>query len=135
MRNPQKSEFTGKIVCPFCGRNFKRITSNGSVGWNCTTYLTEGKDACLGKKIPDAMLKTVCTVILNLKAYDPTVFSERIDHIEVPQDNHLLFFFKDGHTAEYTWEDRSRRESWTPEMKAAASERAKKQWRKASCQE
>lgn len=134
-QNPKQSEITGKIICPLCGKNYKRNTSNGSVGWNCATYLTEGKKACHGKKIPDATLKEVCTEVLGLKDYDPIAFSERIDHIEVPQDNHLHIFFKDGSMVERTWQDRSRRESWTQEMRMAAAERAKNRWRKMLCQE
>ncbi len=132
---PQKSEFTGRILCPFCDRSYKRMTSNGSVGWNCTTYLTQGKEACHCKKIPEVTLKAVCAEVLDIPVYEPAVFTERIEHIEVPQDNHLRFFFKDGRVDERTWADRSRRESWTPQMKAQAAQRTRKQRREQSCQE
>jgi len=52
----------------------------------------------------------------------------------VPEDNRLRFILKDGRTAERTWADRSRRESWTPEMRQAAAERTR-QRRKTQCQE
>jgi site-specific DNA recombinase len=61
---PQKSEFTSKIHCPFCGKAYKRNTSNGSVGWNCSTYLSQGKAYCHGKKIPESTLKAVCAEVL-----------------------------------------------------------------------
>lgn len=132
---PQKSEFTGKILCPFCGKAYKRNTCNGSVGWNCSTYLSEGKAVCHGKKIPEATLKAVCADVLGTGDYSPTAFDALIEHIEVPEDNHLRFIFKDGSVVERTWVDRSRRESWTPEMRQAAAERTRSQRRKTQCQE
>ena len=131
---PQKSEFTGKIYCPFCGKNYKRNTSNGSVGWNCSTYLSEGNAHCHGKKIPETTLQAVCADVLGLKKYNSTVFNAQIDRIEVPEDNHLRFVFKAGTVAERVWADRSRRESWTAEMRQAAAEKTR-QRRKKQCQE
>ena len=132
---PQKSEFTGKIYCPFCGKAYKRNTSNGSVGWNCSTYLSQGKAVCRGKKIPEATLQTVCAEVLGTGNYSPTAFDALIERIEVPEDNHLRFIFKDGRAITHTWADRSRRESWTPEMRQAAAERTRSQRRKTQCQE
>lgn len=132
---PQKSEFTGKIHCPFCGKAYKRNTSNGSVGWNCSTYLSQGKAVCHGKKIPEATLKAVCAEVLGTGDYSSTAFNVMIERIEVPEDNHLRFIFKDGRTVTSTWMDRSRQESWTPEMRQAAAERTRSQRRKTQCQE
>ena len=132
---PQKCEFTGKIYCPFCGMNYKRNTSNGSVGWNCSTFLTEGKTHCHGKKIPETTLKAVCAEVLGIETYNSTLFDTAVDRIEVPEDNHLRFIFKDGSSVERSWTDRSRRESWTPEMRQAAAERTRSQRRKTQCQE
>lgn len=121
---PQKSEFTSKIHCPYCGKAYKRNTSNGSVGWNCSTFLSQGKAYCHGKKIPEATLKAVCAEVLGTGDYNSMVFDTLIERIEVPEDNHLRFIFKDGRTVERTWADRSRRESWTDEMRAAARQKA-----------
>jgi site-specific DNA recombinase len=120
---PQKSEFTSKIYCPYCGKAYKRNTSNGSVGWNCSTFLSQGKAYCHGKKIPEATLKAVCAEVLGTGDYNPTVFDTLIERIDVPEDNHLRFIFKDGRMIERTWADRSRRESWTDEMRAAARQK------------
>ena len=67
---PKTSEFTGHIYCPHCGKNYKRVTNNGSAGWNCSTYVTQGKVYCHGKKIPEDTLKTVCADTLGLSEYD-----------------------------------------------------------------
>lgn len=131
---PQKSEFTGKIYCPFCGKNYKHNTSNGSAGWNCSTFLSQGKTYCHGKKIPETTLQAVCASVLGIDDYNSTAFDTLIDHIEVPGDNHLQFVFKNGRIEERTWADRSRRDSWTAEMKQTAAERTR-QRRKNQCQE
>ena len=132
---PNTSEFTGRICCPLCEKNYKHNTSNGSVGWNCSTYLSKGKAHCHGKKIPEATLQTVCAEVLGTEVYNPKAFDALVDRIEVPEDNRLRFVFKDGSTVERTWADRSRRESWTSEMKQAAAERTRIQRRKKQCQE
>lgn len=129
---PKHSDFTGKIYCPHCGKNYKRTKSSGTVGWNCSTYLSQGKAYCHGKKIPETTLQAVCASVLGIQEYSPADFTGRIDRIEVPEDNHLRFIFKDGKIDERTWADRSRRDSWTEEMKQAAAER---QRRKNQCQE
>ncbi|MDD4475227.1 MAG: recombinase family protein [Eubacteriales bacterium] len=122
---PKTREFTGLIYCPHCEKNYKRIIYKGSVGWNCSTYVSQGKAYCHGKKIPEDTLKTACADALGILEFDAAVFSERIDRIEVPGDNLLLFVFKDGRTEERTWSDKSRRDSWTAEMKQAAAERTR----------
>ena len=132
--HPQNSEFTGKIFGPFCGKAYKRNTSNGSVGWNCSTYLSRGKAHCHGKKIPETALKAVCAEALETEEYSTAIFNAEVERIDVPEDNHLRFVFKNGSTVERMWADRSRRESWTPEMRQAAADRTR-QRRKTQCQE
>lgn len=85
---PTKSEFTSKIRCQFCGAYYKRVTSNGTVGWNCRTYQDKGKQYCHGKKIPESVLKAVIADVLDLPCYETAEMKTQIDHIEVPADNH-----------------------------------------------
>ena len=126
---PQRSEFTTKIRCPICGQAYKRVTSNGTVGWNCSTYQDKGKRYCHGKKIPEAVLKALVADVLELPCYEAPEMEAQIEHIEVPADNHLTFFLKNGRIEERIWKDRSRRESWTPEMKEKARQNAMKRKR------
>lgn len=126
---PQRSEFTSKIRCPFCGQAYKRVTSNGTVGWNCSTYQDKGKRYCHGKKIPEAVLRALVADVLGLPCYEAPEMEAQIDHIEVPADNHLKFYLRDGRVEERIWKDRSRRESWTPEMKEKARQNAMKRKR------
>lgn len=130
-RKPQtRSVFTGLIRCPKCGGNYKRVTSNSSVGWNCATYQRLGKSHCFGKKIPDDTLRQVTADALGLSAFEPDAVSALIHHIEVLEPNRLIYILKDGRVVEREWHDRTRRDSWTDEMKQAARERAIQQRRK-----
>ena len=122
---PLHSEFTSIIRCGHCGNTFRRVTSNGSAGWNCRTYQEQGKRFCHSKKIPEETLKATTAEVLGLEVYDAAAFLAQIDHILVPEHNQLTFVFKDGHTVHRTWLDRSRRDSWTPEMRAKARQRRK----------
>ncbi len=129
------SVFTGKIVCGKCGANFKRVTKHGKPGWNCSTFQTRGKEACSSKKIPEDILKDVLAKLMGTSLFDEEAFAAQIHHLEVPEDYHLRAIFQDGHTAELVWQHHSRRESWTPEMRKMAAERAKEQRRIPECQE
>ena len=122
-KKKEETVFTGKIKCQKCGKNYKRQTSNGTVGWNCSTYLTQGKSACHGKKIPEMILRTVCSEILGINCFDKNLFAETVKQIIVPKPNHLTFILHDGSQVRKEWNDRSRRDSWTEEMKQAARER------------
>ena len=116
--------FSGKIVCGNCGKHFGRKTTHGRVSWICMTFQFEGKCACPAKQIPEPTLMTVCCDVLGILEFDERVFTERISGIRVTAPNELLFLLDDGHTETRTWKDRSRRDSWTDEMKEAARQRA-----------
>ena len=128
---PEQCEFTGRIICPKCKKAYRHVTSNGSTGWNCSTYMAEGKAKCHGKKIPDTTLRCLIAELLGMPEYDPAAFCEVVDSIYPYEGNRLVFAFKDGTVREATWKDRSRAESWTPEMKAQARENSK---RRKTCQ-
>ena len=131
---PKHYPFTSRIKCGLCGCNFKRVTCNGKVYWNCRTFQEKGKAGCPSKQIPESILEEVCTAVLDLDSFDGEVFKEQIARIEVPGANRLTFVFKDGRREERTWKDRSRADSWIPEMKEKArqrtleNQRRKKQW-------
>ena len=134
-KKAKTSVFTGRIVCGICGAHFKRVTVHGKPGWNCSTFQTKGKSACSARKIPEDILKEVLAKLMGTPQFDEEAFAQQIHHLEVPEHYHLRAVFQDGHTAEAVWQHRSRRESWTPEMRKIAAEHAKKQRRVAECQE
>ena len=115
----QPYRFTSLIKCANCGKNYRRkMTATGPV-WICSTYNTKGKAVCAAKQIPETTLETV-TADIDIN---------RLDSITAANDNRLFFHFKDGAVEERRWKERSRSESWTPEMRKKAGDlRRKKQW-------
>ena len=61
--------------------------------------------------------------VLGADRFDESLLREQIREIVVPAKNEMLFHFKDGTKANVEWYHRSRRESWTPEMKESARKR------------
>lgn len=117
--------FRRKIICARCGRHFIRKDTNGTPGYVCSTYSAEGKDFCPSKKIPEDTLVKLSAEALGLPAFDGTVFEQQIDYIIAAYPRKLTFIYRDGHTAEYIWEERSRSESWTDDMKKVAGEKTR----------
>ena len=68
--------------------------------------------------------------VLGTTEFDEENFRSQIERIEVPSFNHLVYIFKDGRREERVWQDKSRRDSWTDEMKEQAAEHAKRRNRK-----
>lgn len=117
---------TSKIKCGCCGKSYQRSTRKGRKDpnsnytiWVCGTRKKSGNVLCRNKDIPERMLKQACTTVLGLDEFDESVFSERIEYIEVPAPNEMLFYFKDGHTIPHHWESTLRKDCWTDERRAA----------------
>jgi DNA invertase Pin-like site-specific DNA recombinase len=124
------SEFSGIIHCARCGANFcKKVSGIGTkyakATWACRTYTYKGKHECAAKRIPEDILKAKCAEVLGLAEYDSEQFKAKVAAITVPDDGVLVFEFHDRTQMTVMWENPSRRESWTDEMKAEARERAK----------
>lgn len=66
--------------------------------------------------------------VLEMPEFDAEVFKETILEIRVPAFNRLVFVFKDGTSVGHVWEDKSRRDSWSAEMRAKAAEHAKRRY-------
>lgn len=120
-----ESVFTGKIRCAGCGKNFRRKTTPYRVVWCCATFNSRGKKYCpTSKMIPEETLKTVSATVLGLPEFDAEIFEKRVIYIDACPGNLLRFHFCDGSEKELIWKDRSRRESWTQEMREAARQKA-----------
>lgn len=125
------SEFTSLIHCDRCGANFRRKVNNGGTKyvraiWSCSTYNSQGKDNCAARQIPESILKAKCAEVLGIYEYAPDIFKAKVTAINVPDDSILVFTFKDGTERTVAWENISRRESWSDEMKEVARTRAKR---------
>ena len=125
---PSSHVFTGKIICDKCGKKYKRVTKKGKHSWNCSTFQTYGKASCHTKQIPEDILMETAAAVMGLERFDEDAFLESIQEVHVPAFNHLVFCLKDGTKDERVWQDRSRRESWTQEMKQQAAAHAKRRY-------
>lgn len=111
-------EFTGKILCEKCGCKYRRKKlASGKVVWICPTFNRLGKAYCASQQIPDAILQDL-------------VRSIEFDLIRIPCANTVTIITKFGEEITRTWENPSRSESWTPEMREKARRRSIMQWQK-----
>ena len=112
--------FTGMIMCGNCGKHYRRkVTKTGPV-WICSTFNTMGKAYCSSKQIPENTLISITEETLG----STNALGDKITAIQAEKDNTLVFYFKDGSETVKRWQDRSRAESWTDEMKAAARQKS-----------
>lgn len=134
-RAPVQYPFTKRIVCGTCGGRYRRkITRTGPV-WICSTFNVYGKSACPSKQIPEGTLERAAAEALGLDDFDADVLRSKITAIRAKNGNDLVFYFRDGTERTVHWTDRSRSESWTPEMKTAAREYARKGQVMRKCQQ
>ena len=118
--------FTGLISCGECGHIFKHKTIKYYDNWVCSQYDDLGKAYCSSKKIRDDVLRKASAEALNMDVFDEAVFKERVSSINAFNGNRLVFHLNDGTTKEIVWQNPSRRESWTDDMKSKARERSLK---------
>ena len=112
--------FTGMLICDNCGKHYRRKITAARPVWICSTFNTMGKAYCASKQIPEETLYLVTAEVLGLDFFDTKAFQSEITAIRVKNGNTLVFCFKSGTESVKRWQDRSRAESWTDEMKAAA---------------
>lgn len=124
---PTRSAFTGKIRCVKCGKNYKRGRHGDRAFWNCSTYLSKGAKVCRCSQIPEPLLYSITAEALGFEEFDPDAFESKITVIEAHEDNTLVFCFTNGTQTVKRWQHRSRSESWTPEMRELARQKAKQQ--------
>jgi site-specific DNA recombinase len=130
-RTDNRYPFSGKITCGNCGASYRRKLNNVGTKyenpvWICTTFNLHGKKHCpTAKQVPEKVLLALTAGVLGLIAFDKKIFSEQIDSMVIPAPNQVLYRFKDGHEITRTWADRSRRDSWTDEMRRTAGEKSK----------
>ena len=119
----QKNMFTGLITCTVCGKYYRKKPNHGKSTWTCGTYITAGKQACASKAIPEDTLMKLTGEVLGMTNFTYEGLREMLTGIDAENGNRLTYRFKDGHVVVRVWEDRSRRESWTPEMREQARQR------------
>lgn len=130
LKKPTLSAFSGMIVCDNCGAKYKRITSKGKHAWQCKTFLTQGKAFCPSRQIPEEELYRLATEVLKLDEFDEDILHSKIKSIRAKNNCTLTFYFTDGTEVSKKWVPRSRKNSWTAEMRECARQRALNQRRK-----
>ena len=105
---------TGIITCGCCGKHYHRKVTHAGVVWICDTYNHFGKDACPSKAVPEPVLERLAGDIA----------PSEITAVRAENGNRLVITTADGSEIVKRWQDRSRAESWTPEMKEAARQKA-----------
>ena len=114
---PRKvSLFSGLITCAICGKHYRRKTTGTGPVWICSTYNSYGKAHCPSKAVPEEKLMQTAAQVGPVS---------EITAITVRNGNLLEFTLKDGTKAVKRWQDRSRAESWTEEMRRAAGEKTR----------
>ena len=115
--------FTGKLVCGGCGKHYRRKVTKARPVWICPTFNTLGKEACPSKQIPEETLFSMAAEVLGTGSLDTDALLGKITVVRVEKENTLVFCFADGAETVKRWQDRSRKESWTDEMKAIARQK------------
>ncbi len=113
--------FSGIMTCAICGKHYRRKTTPTGPVWICSTYNTSGKKACASKAIPEPTLIALA---------EKNAHRGQIIAVTVAPENHLTLRFADGSECEEVWQDRSRSESWTADMRAAVGKKTKERIQK-----
>ena len=103
--------FSGTVVCGICGTRYRRKMNHGKPIWVCSRYNVYGKAACSSKAVPEDVLFALAAEAAPLGD---------ITAIRAERDNTLVFTLADGSEIVKRWQDRSRSESWTDEMREQA---------------
>jgi len=106
--------FAGKIVCAKCGKIYRRKVKETGPVWICTTYNIQGKAACSSKAIPEPVLETIADEVGGIG---------KITALQACDDNTVVLTLTNGEQIVKRWQDRSRRQSWTLEMREVARQR------------
>lgn len=118
-RTALRYPLSGKIVCGECGSRFgHKVYMHSSPGWICSAFDRKGKKTCQSRKVPEYAMDEAVDAVIG--GYDNI---KVLDFIEVFNNNRLLFHLKNKEIKEFIWEERSRSQSWTDEMREEAKKR------------
>ena len=113
-KNKGQYAFSGMVECGCCGKHYRRKTTTGGQVWICPTFNAKGKAACPSKQIPESVLEAVVDEVGGIG---------KITALQACNGNTLVLTLCSGEQIVKRWQDRSRRQSWTPEMKEMARQK------------
>lgn len=128
--SPRKTyPFSGLIVCGLCGARFRRKIAGSAPKykkpvWICDTFNQHGKSCCASRQIPESILMGLAADVLETPVFDSSSFTDTIREIHVPAVNRLVFHFHDGRQVARVWENKSRSQSWTDDMRQRQREQS-----------
>ncbi len=117
--------YRGLLKCEHCGKNYRRKVTSNKAYWMCATYNMYGKDACPARQIPEDILNDIVRNTLGFETLSNELLKERVVNITLNNKQELIFNFKYEKQVVKTWKHKSRKYSWTPEMKERARRLAK----------
>lgn len=117
---PELHTLASLVKCSICGQSYHHKTTKYTEKWICRTFNREGKKYCASKAVPDSEMNRLVKEVVGDDI-------SKIKEIMVYPNNTLLFNLNDGSSVTKTWNDISRKDSWTDEMKEVARQRSLKQ--------
>lgn len=125
------SPFDKMIKCASCNRNYVRKKNKYRAFWVCSSMSNKGATSCTQTlSLREDTLIELTNNALGIDEFDEALFNKEIDRIIVHQSKDLDFVFKNGEVKTFHFEFKSRKESWTNEMKEQARKGSFKRWRK-----
>lgn len=125
------SPFEKKIKCACCNRNYVRKKNKYRTFWICSSMSNREPTNCTQTlSLREDTLIELTNIVLDIDEFDEALFNKQIEKIIVHQSKDLDFIFKNGEVKTFHFEFRSRKESWTDEMKEQARKDSFKRWRK-----
>lgn len=117
------SPFDGIIKCGFCGRNYVRKRNKYRVFWICSGMSNQSGSGCKQYlSLREDTLYELTSRALEIPQEQLTkeVLNENLEKIIVHSNKDVDFLFKNGDVKTLHFEFKSRKYSWTPEMKEQA---------------
>lgn len=125
------SPFDKKIKCASCNRNYVRKKNKYRAFWVCSSMSNKGATNCTQTlSLREDTLIELTNNALGIDKFDEALFNKEIERIIVHQSKDVDFVFKNGEVKTFHFEFKSRKESWTNEMKEKARKDSFKRWRK-----
>lgn len=125
------SPFDKKIKCDSCNRNYVRKKNKYRAFWVCSSMSNKEATNCAQTlSLREDTLIELTNNALGIDKFDEALFNKEIERIIVHQSKDLDFVFKNGEVKTFHFEFKSRKESWTNEMKEKARKDSFKRWRK-----
>lgn len=123
--------YTGFLFCGACGAPFNRKKTPTQTFWRCARNLGMREGKCGMKGIPEQALERILTEVLGTTDLSEETLSTQIEKMVITKPNEIVLHMNDGREITRHWQDRSRSESWTKEMREKVAEQNRKRARNA----